>query len=221
MTIGGNGDMAQTLFLIIALTVLALPARAADIAGTWQADGKPQRVLKIQKARAGYRGEFYNLGDEAPGAPRFDSVSAITLSGDNVHFSLDKAEGTFDGTLSADAKTLSGSWKMLYGPPSQQITFARTAPKDAWVTDASPHKVQFVTVQPGVKLEVLDWGGSGPPLIFLSGLGNSGHTFADNYDDQTQAWANNELFDWPFGEKAVKDAGGDELTLVPGSSPSS
>jgi len=173
---GATTVMTKTLLLLVALT-LTLPARAADIAGTWQAAGKPQRVLKIQKARAGYRGEFYNLGDEAPGAPRFDSVSAITLSGDNVHFSLDKAEGTFDGTLSADAKTLSGSWKMLYGPPSQQITFARTAPKDAWVTDASPHKVQFVTVQPGVKLEVLDWGGSGPPLIFLSGLGNSGHTF--------------------------------------------
>jgi penicillin amidase len=56
---------------------------------------------------------------------------------------------------------------------------------------------------------------------WVNQTGNSGHTFADNYDDQTQAWANNELFDWPFGEKAVKDAGGDELTLVPGSSPSS
>jgi penicillin amidase len=42
--------------------------------------------------------------------------------------------------------------------------------------------------------------------------------FAAHYNDQSQAWANNELFDWPFSEKAVKDAGGDELTLVPGNS---
>lgn len=39
--------------------------------------------------------------------------------------------------------------------------------------DASPHKVQFITVAPGVSLEVVDWGGSGPPLVFLAGLGNT------------------------------------------------
>lgn len=38
-------------------------------------------------------------------------------------------------------------------------------------------KVQFVEVQPGVKLEVLDWGGSGRPLVFLAGLGNTAHIF--------------------------------------------
>ena len=31
----------------------------------------------------------------------------------------------------------------------------------------------------GVTLEVLDWGGSGPPLIFLPGLGNTAHVFDD------------------------------------------
>ena len=37
--------------------------------------------------------------------------------------------------------------------------------------------VQFVTVEPGVKLEVLDWGGTGRPLVFLAGLGNTAHVF--------------------------------------------
>jgi len=40
--------------------------------------------------------------------------------------------------------------------------------------------VQFVTVDEDVKLEVLDWGGSGRPLIFLAGLGNDAHVF-DNF----------------------------------------
>jgi len=44
-------------------------------------------------------------------------------------------------------------------------------------TDTSPHKVQFVTVEPGVQLEVLDWGGSGLPLIFLAGAGDTAHRF--------------------------------------------
>lgn len=47
-----------------------------------------------------------------------------------------------------------------------------------WV-DASPHNVRFVAVAPGVSLEVLDWGGSGPTLVFLSGLQDVAHGFDD------------------------------------------
>ena len=170
--------MTRICFLAAALAaLLATPVAAADITGTWQAEGKPQRVLKIHKSAHGYNGEFYNLGDETPGATRQNSVSTIALSGNSIHFALDKAEGTFDGSLSDDGKTIAGTWKMLYGPPSQPLTFTRAARKDEWVIDASPHKVSFVTVHPGVKLEVLEWGGGGRPLIFLSGLGNSAHTF--------------------------------------------
>jgi non-heme chloroperoxidase len=43
--------------------------------------------------------------------------------------------------------------------------------------DPSPHTVQFVTVEDNVKLEVLDWGGSGRPLVLLAGLGNTAHVF--------------------------------------------
>lgn len=43
--------------------------------------------------------------------------------------------------------------------------------------DSSPHKVQFVRVEKNVKLEVLDWGGTGQPLILLPGLGDTAHIF--------------------------------------------
>jgi non-heme chloroperoxidase len=43
--------------------------------------------------------------------------------------------------------------------------------------DVSPHKVQLVTVEEGVRLEVLDWGGAGRPLIFLAGNGDTAHSF--------------------------------------------
>ena len=46
----------------------------------------------------------------------------------------------------------------------------------------SPHgetalKTQFIEVQPDVKLEVLDWGGTGRNLVLLAGLGNTAHVF--------------------------------------------
>jgi non-heme chloroperoxidase len=43
--------------------------------------------------------------------------------------------------------------------------------------DTSEHKVSFVTVEPGVQLEVLDWGGSGDTLVLLTGLGDNAHVF--------------------------------------------
>ena len=45
--------------------------------------------------------------------------------------------------------------------------------------DPSPHKVQFATVDSDVRLEVLDWGGSGQALVLLAGLGNTAHIFDD------------------------------------------
>src|SRR3989454_10078333 len=46
----------------------------------------------------------------------------------------------------------------------------------AW-KDPSPHITQFVTVDKNVRLEVLDWGGSGRPLVLLAGGGDTAHGF--------------------------------------------
>lgn len=43
--------------------------------------------------------------------------------------------------------------------------------------DTSSHRIELVPVENGVKLEVLDWGGSGRPLIFLAGLGFDAHVY--------------------------------------------
>jgi len=42
---------------------------------------------------------------------------------------------------------------------------------------AAGYTEQFVAVQPDVKLQVLDWGGSGRPLVLLAGLGSTAHEF--------------------------------------------
>jgi non-heme chloroperoxidase len=43
--------------------------------------------------------------------------------------------------------------------------------------DLSPHVVHFVEVEPGVRLEVLEWGAAGTDLILLTGLTESAHVF--------------------------------------------
>ena len=43
--------------------------------------------------------------------------------------------------------------------------------------DPSPHKVRYVRISKDVQLEVLDWGGSGAPIILLAGSGDTAHVF--------------------------------------------
>lgn len=45
--------------------------------------------------------------------------------------------------------------------------------------ERSHYTRRFVEVAKHVKLEVLDWGGSGQPLVLLAGLGNTAHVFDD------------------------------------------
>ena len=64
-------------------------------------------------------------------------------------------------------------WKFLFSLCVSLLFLASAMAQ----TDISTHKVQRVTVEPGVQLEVLDWGGSGRPLIFLAGAGDTAHRF--------------------------------------------
>src|ERR1700721_2862164 len=45
--------------------------------------------------------------------------------------------------------------------------------------DPSPPTTRFVSVDKDVRLEVLDWGGSGRPIVLLAGGGNTAHVFDD------------------------------------------
>jgi hypothetical protein len=56
-------------------------------------------------------------------------------------------------------------------------TVANVAQESEPWHDPSPHKVQFITVQERVQLEVLDWGGSGRPIVLLAGGGFTAHVF--------------------------------------------
>jgi non-heme chloroperoxidase len=75
--------------------------------------------------------------------------------------------------------------------------------------DPSSHRVQFVTVDENVRLEVLDWGGSGRTLVLLSGLGNTAHVFDDFAPKLT---ANNHVYGITrrgFGASSVPASGFD------------
>jgi pimeloyl-ACP methyl ester carboxylesterase len=70
------------------------------------------------------------------------------------------------------------TWRVLAVGLSLLLACHHDQQTTGW-TDTSPHRGRFVAVAPGVTLEVLDWGGSGTPLVFLSGLQDVAHGFDD------------------------------------------
>jgi pimeloyl-ACP methyl ester carboxylesterase len=86
--------------------------------------------------------------------------------------------------------------------------------------DPSSHRVQFVTVEDKVRLEVLDWGGTGRPLVLLAGLGNTAHVYDDFASKLTAKYHVYGITRRGFGASSVPDAGygadrlGDDVLTV-------
>jgi non-heme chloroperoxidase len=55
-------------------------------------------------------------------------------------------------------------WFMV---PTVLVLVTVLSAQPAW-RDPSPHQTRFVQVEPSVRLEVLDWGGRGRPIVFVS-----------------------------------------------------
>ena len=69
------------------------------------------------------------------------------------------------------------SWVMCSSVALAGIGLLAVQSVNAW-RDPSPHQTRFVTVDSSVRLEVLDWGGSGPPIVLL-GCYLTAHVYDD------------------------------------------
>ncbi len=57
------------------------------------------------------------------------------------------------------------------------VLFTSALPAQVPLSTANQGVVRFVTVEPGVRLEVMDWGGTGRPVVLLAGLGGTLQTY--------------------------------------------
>ncbi len=99
----------------------------------------------------------------SPGLARHDN---ITLTAWDVAGYLDESL-TLVGILGADLQTCPL-------PTAASSGFR----KSRW-RDAAPHETYSVGVDAGVQLEVLDFGGTGLPIVLLPGLGATAHSYDD------------------------------------------
>jgi non-heme chloroperoxidase len=166
--------MRDTLLWIAAFVTFAFGACAQDISGDWHGEaGRYQYVLHVDKPDSGGQKATLTQIDQDLDWQGARPVTAWTLADSKLTFSVEEPDGTFEGEVSPDGASIRGTWRQ---GPLQKLQFLRATKETEW-RDESPHKVQFITVDQDVKLEVLDWGGTGRPLVLLSGLGNTAHIF--------------------------------------------
>jgi non-heme chloroperoxidase len=86
--------------------------------------------------------------------------------------------------------------------------------------DPSPKAIRFVVVEKDVSLEVLDWGGTGRPLVLLAGLGNTAHVYDDLAPKLTKRYHVYGITRRGFGASSSPDSGftadrlGDDVMAV-------
>jgi pimeloyl-ACP methyl ester carboxylesterase len=114
----------------------------------------------------------YSAVDFSPGWTR-------ALSGKRVKLAIGSSRLT-----SSDHVTVT-AWHVA-GYVDPQITLPGTCPLSegagvnlpaAHWRDTAPHQAHSIHVEPGVQLEVLDFGGEGSPVVLLPGLGATAHSF--------------------------------------------
>jgi pimeloyl-ACP methyl ester carboxylesterase len=166
----------RALLYGVIVALLPVVSYAQDMSGQWQGMLKLPQIerrllLQIQQAPDGsLTGTLHDLEPVTRQAP----MSALSFRDGTLRFTL-APPVKYEGRLSADGQFVTGT--LMQGTQPRPLNFARASGASAWVLDASPHKISSVSVGNGVSLEVLDWGGSGPPLVFLAGLGGTAHNF--------------------------------------------
>lgn len=79
-------------------------------------------------------------------------------------------------------------------------------------TDPYSHLVHFIEVEKNVKLEVLEWEREGKTIVFVSGMGNSGHVFDDFAYHFTPYYRVLAISRRGYGNSSKPDSGYDSKT---------
>jgi uncharacterized protein (TIGR03435 family) len=161
----------------------AAPAAAAgdahargDIAGDWQGTlATPNRSLRIiariAKAEKGWSAKFYSIDQ---GAQPFNA-SSVAFDGSTLKFAIDQIGGNYEGKLSGDASSVTGTWTQ--GPNPLPLTLVRATKETAWEIPAPPPppKLMAADANPSFEVATIKPNDSGAPS--MQGLTVNGRNF--------------------------------------------
>jgi uncharacterized protein (TIGR03435 family) len=130
--------------------------KTPGIADTWQGTlhaGSDLRVVfKISKADGGgYKAVSYSIDQGGDGIP----VNKITLEGTTVKMTLTMIGGAYEGKLSSDGKTITGTWSQ--GPSPLPLVLTRATPETEWTIPPPTPKLppMDASASPGIEVATI------------------------------------------------------------------
>lgn len=149
--------MRKSALWIIPLFALAGSAlQAENITGTWQGTLKagPQglrTVLKISLEDDKYKGTMYSI--DQGGQPI--QLSSFIKDGPVVKYTITAINGSYEGRLSADGNTITGTWTQ-FGNPSV-LNLVRATPETAWTIPEPlpPPKIMAADAKPEFEVSTI------------------------------------------------------------------
>jgi len=115
----------------------AAPPAPGDLSGAWQgtikAGGKDVRiVVKVAKLDKSWSATLYN----ADQASQSLNASSVSQDGSTFKFKADLLSSSYEGKLSADGKSMAGTWTQ--GGQPFPLTLLRATPETAWEIPEAP-----------------------------------------------------------------------------------
>lgn len=189
------------------------------IAGDWQGtvgEQKRRVVMRIAMAdEGGWKATFHPIDQTAQPIP----VDSVLLEGLSLKLSIHAIQGGYEGTIRADANSIAGTLTQAKSI-TLPLELQRATKASAWLAAPPSYHAQFVALEDGVKLEVVDWGGSGRALVLLAGLGASAHTYDKFAAKLTPSYHVHGITRRGFGVSSVPESGysadrlGDDVLVV-------
>jgi len=139
--------------MIALATLVAGALLGQDITGTWQgtlqAGRELRTVVKISRGDGGaLKALLYSIDQAGQGLPS----GPIVLQGTTVKMPFPGIGGEYEGKLSADGNSISGTWTQ--GPKPLPLNLTRATPETAWTIPEPPPKLKPMAPDADPKFEV-------------------------------------------------------------------
>jgi uncharacterized protein (TIGR03435 family) len=144
---------AATSQAAVAPAQAASPTGAKGFEGTWQGTlhvGQDLRIVtKISKADpGGYKADFYSIDQGGQPLP----VDKVAVDGSSITLTLKVIGGKYEGKLSGDGNTITGTWTQ--GPNPLPLPLARATPETEWSIPKPPPPIPPMAANADPSFEV-------------------------------------------------------------------
>ena len=170
--------MKKLMLLLLAIVVLVGPVlHAQDLTGNWQGaltlpNGKELRtILKITKDDGKLRATMYSI--DQGGQPI--KANAVSLDGSTFKYSVDMINGSYEGKVSADAKSIVGTWTQ--GGSPLPLNLVLPAKEAAWEIPAPPPPPKLMAADADPSFEVATIKPNDTGATSMQGLRVNGRNF--------------------------------------------